>query len=155
MEAALRTAAEWILGTKLEKVDFEEVRGSEGIKTASYKLGDLTVNVAVASGTANAGKLLEMIRNGELDVQFVEIMACPGGCVNGGGQPVQPMWVRNEVDLASLRAKVLYDADAKLLEYRKSHENPDIKMIYDEFFGEPGSHKAHEILHTKYIKRGK
>ena len=155
MEAALRTAAEWILGTKLEKVDFEEVRGSEGIKTASYKLGDLTVNVAVASGTANAGKLLEMIRNGELDVQFVEIMACPGGCVNGGGQPVQPMWVRNEVDLASLRAKVLYDADANLLEYRKSHENPDIKMIYDEFFGEPGSHKAHEILHTKYIKRGK
>ncbi len=155
MEAALRTAAEWILGTKLEKVDFEEVRGSEGIKTASYKLGDLTVNVAVASGTANAGKLLEMIRNGELDVQFVEIMACPGGCVNGGGQPVQPMWLRNEVDLASLRAKVLYDADANLLEYRKSHENPDIKMIYDEFFGEPGSHKAHEILHTKYIKRGK
>ena len=155
MEAALRTAAEWILGTKLEKVDFEEVRGSEGIKTASYKLGDLTVNVAVASGTANAGKLLEMIRNGELDVQFVEIMACPGGCVNGGGQPVQPMWVRNEVDLASLRAKVLYDADANLLEYRKSHENPDIKMIYNEYFGEPGSHKAHEILHTKYIKRGK
>lgn len=154
MEAALRTAAESILGKPLEKLDFSEVRGTEGIKTAAYQLGDLQVKVAVASGTANAGKLLDMVRNGELDVQFIEIMACPGGCVNGGGQPVQPMQLRNDIDLPAVRAKVLYDADRNL-PLRKSHENPDIKMIYSEFFGEPGSHKAHEILHTTYIKRGK
>ena len=154
MEAALRTAAETILGKPLEKLEFCDVRGTQGIKTASYKLGDLEVKVAVASGTANANKLLNMVRDGELDVQFVEIMACPGGCVNGGGQPVQPMQLREEVNLPAVRAKVLYDADA-LLPVRKSHENPDIKMIYKEFFGEPGSHKAHEILHTTYIKRGK
>ena len=154
MEAALRTAAETILGKPLEKLDFNDVRGTDGIKTATYKLGDLEVKVAVASSTSNANKLLNMIRNGELDVQFVEIMACPGGCVNGGGQPVQPMSIREEIDLPKVRAKVLYDADA-MLPLRKSHENPDIKMIYKEFFGEPGSHKAHEILHTTYVKRGK
>ncbi len=154
MEAALRTAAETILGKPLEKLEFNDVRGTEGIKTAAYKLGDLEVKVAVASSTSKANQLLNMIRNGELDVQFVEIMACPGGCVNGGGQPVQPMSIREEIDLPKVRAKVLYDADA-MLPVRKSHENPDIKMIYKEFFGEPGSHKAHEILHTTYVKRGK
>jgi NADP-reducing hydrogenase subunit HndD len=154
MEAALRTAAETILGKPLEKLEFNDVRGTEGIKTAAYKLGDLEVKVAVASSTSKANELLNKIRNGELDVQFVEIMACPGGCVNGGGQPVQPMSVRAEIDLPKVRAKVLYDADA-MLPVRKSHENPDIKLIYKEFFGEPGSHKAHEILHTTYVKRGK
>lgn len=153
MEAALRYAAEIILGKKLEKVDFPEVRGTEGIKTASYKLGDLTVNVAVASSTGKARELLNKVKNGELDVQFIEIMACPGGCVNGGGQPIQPAKVRMSTDLRAVRAAVLYkdDADETL---RKSQDNLAVQKLYDEFFGKPNSHKAHEVLHTSYIKRG-
>ena len=153
MEAALRMAAEVILGEKLEKVEFNDVRGIAGIKTAAYKLGDMEVKVAVASGTANAKKLLQAIEAGELDVQFVEIMACPGGCVNGGGQPYQPAVVRNNVNLRELRASVLYNADANM-ELRKSQDNPAVNRLYEEFLGKPGSHKAHEILHTHYVKRG-
>ena len=153
MEAALRTAAEVIEGKPLEKLEFNEVRGIEGVKTATYKLGDITLNVAVASGTANAKKVLEAVKAGELDVQFIEIMACPGGCVNGGGQPIQPAVVRMNTDLRAVRAAVLYNDDANS-ELRKSHENLAVKKLYDEFFGEPNSHKAHEILHTHYIKRG-
>jgi len=154
MEAALRTAAEVIEGKPLEKVDFMDVRGTEGIKFAAYKLGDLELKVAVASGTANACKLLKGVQDGTYDVQFIEIMGCPGGCVNGGGQPTQPASVRNNVDLKALRASVLYKADSELLEYRKSHENPLVKKVYEEFLGEPNSHKAHELLHTHYVKRG-
>lgn len=154
MEAALRTAAEVIEGKPLEKLDFEEVRGTEGIKFAKYKLGDIELKVAVASGTANANKLLRGVQDGTYDVQFIEIMACPGGCVNGGGQPTQPASVRNNVDLKKLRASVLYTADSEKLEYRKSHENPIIKKVYEEYLGEPNSHKAHELLHTHYVKRG-
>ena len=153
MEAALRTAAEVIEGKPLKKLEFNEVRGIEGVKTATYKLGDITLNVAVASGTANAKKVLEAVKAGELDVQFIEIMACPGGCVNGGGQPIQPAVVRMTTDLRSVRAAVLYNDDATS-ELRKSHENLAVKKLYDEYFGEPNSHKAHEILHTHYIKRG-
>jgi len=153
MEAALRTAAEVILGKPLEKVDFEAVRGTEGIKFASYKLGDLELNVAVASGTANASKLLKGVQDGTYKVDFIEIMGCPGGCVNGGGQPYQPASVRNNVDLKAKRAAVLYNADKKM-DLRKSHENSIIKAIYEDFLGEPNSHKAHELLHTHYIKRG-
>ena len=153
IEAALRYAAEVILGKKLEKVDFNEVRGTEGIKTASYKLGDLTVSVAVASSTGMAKKLLNMVKNGELDVQFIEIMGCPGGCVNGGGQPIQPASVRMNMDLRAVRAAVLYNDDANDT-LRKSQDNLAVQKLYDEFFGEPNSHKAHEILHTSYIKRG-
>ncbi len=153
MEAALRYAAEKILGKKLEKVDFVEVRGTEGIKTASYKLGDLTVNVAVASSTGMAKKLLNMVKAGELDVQFIEIMGCPGGCVNGGGQPIQPASVRMNMDLRAVRATVLYNDDANDT-LRTSQDNLAVQVLYDEFFGEPNSHKAHEILHTSYIKRG-
>ena len=153
MEAALRYAAEVITGKKLEKLEFSEVRGVEGIKTASYKVGDLTVNVAVASGTGNAKKLLNMVKNGELDVQFIEIMACPGGCVNGGGQPIQPANVRMNMDLRAVRASVLYNDDAAA-DIRKSQDNLAVQKIYDEFLGKPNSHKAHEILHTTYVKRG-
>ena len=153
MEAALRTAAEVIEGKPLEKLEFNEVRGIEGVKTATYKLGDITLNVAVASGTANAKKVLEAVKAGELDVQFIEIMACPGGCVNGGGQPIQPAVVRMTTDLRKVRAAVLYNDDATS-ELRKSHENLAVKKLYDEYFGEPNSHKAHEVLHTHYIKRG-
>ena len=154
MEAALRTAAEVILGTTLEKVEFEDVRGVECIKFAEYKLGEMTVRVAVASGTGNANKLLKGIQSGEYKADFIEIMACPGGCVNGGGQPIQPASVRNSIDLRAVRAKILYDADANL-PIRKSHENPIVKMVYDEYLGEPNSHKAHELLHTHYVKRGR
>ncbi|MBQ7921049.1 MAG: iron hydrogenase small subunit [Clostridia bacterium] len=154
MEAALRTAAEVLEGKSFEKVDYEEVRGTEGIKFAAYKLGGVEVKVAVASGTANAAKLLKGVQDGTYDVQFIEIMACPGGCVNGGGQPIQPAVVRNNIDLRAVRASVLYNADAKLLTYRKSHENPIVKKVYEEFLGEPNSHKAHELLHTHYVKRG-
>ena len=154
MEAALRTAAEVIEGKPLEKLDFDEVRGTEGIKFATYKMGNIELNVAVASGTANANKLLRGVEDGTYNVQFIEIMGCPGGCVNGGGQPTQPASVRNSVDLKALRASVLYKADAEKLEYRKSHENPIVKKVYEEFLGEPNSHKAHELLHTHYVKRG-
>ncbi len=153
MEAALRTAAEVIEGKPLESLDFNEVRGVEGVKIASYKLGDINLNVAVASGTANAKKVLDAVKAGELDVQFIEIMACPGGCVNGGGQPIQPAVVRETIDLRAVRAAVLYNDD-KTSDIRKSHENSAVKKLYDEYFGEPNSHKAHEILHTHYVKRG-
>ena len=153
MEAALRTAAEVILGKPLEKVDFEEVRGIAGIKFAAYTLGDITVRVAVASGTKNAKELLNKVKSGEVQVDFIEVMACPGGCVNGGGQPVQSATVRSTVNLRELRASVLYTAD-KNMDLRKSHENSAVKKIYDEYLGEPNSHKAHEILHTTYVKRG-
>lgn len=153
MEAALRTAAEVILGKKLEKLDFEDVRGTAPIKTATYKLGDTEVRVAVASGTKNARELLNKVKSGELKVDFIEIMACPGGCVNGGGQPVQSASVKAAVDLKAKRASILYNAD-KNLPIRKSHENLAVQKIYDEFLEKPGSHLAHEILHTYYIKRG-
>ncbi|MBE6840898.1 MAG: 2Fe-2S iron-sulfur cluster binding domain-containing protein [Ruminococcus sp.] len=150
MEAALRTAVHTLTGADV--VDFPEVRGTEGIKEATYKVGDLDVKVAVASGLSNASELLTKVQNGEADYHFIEIMGCPGGCVNGGGQPQQPATVRNFTDLRKERAKALYDQDAAM-PVRKSHENAAVKAVYDEFFGEPGSHKAHEILHTSYVKR--
>lgn len=155
MEAALRTAVETLTDTKLDDttVEFHDVRGTEGIKEASYQVGDLNVKVAVASGLANAKKLLTDIREGKAEYHFVEIMACPGGCVNGGGQPIQPASVRNFTDLKALRAAALYEEDRNL-PYRKSHDNPVIKEVYDNYFGKPGSHKAHEVLHTTYVKRG-
>ena len=154
MEAALRFAVEKISGEKLtgDKIDFKDVRGIEGIKEASYTAGGLTVKVAVASGLANARKLMEKVRAGEADYQFIEIMACPGGCVNGGGQPIQPASVRNFTDLRAERAKALYSVDAKM-DLRKSQDNPAIQTLYKEYLGEPGGHKAHELLHTSYVAR--
>ena len=153
MEAALRTAAEVILGEKLEKLEFEDVRGTAPIKTATYKLGDVEVRVAVASGTKNAKELLNKVKAGEINVDFIEIMACPGGCINGGGQPVQSAAVKAAVDLKAKRSSILYNADSKM-ELRKSHENLAVQKLYDEFLEKPGSHVAHEVLHTHYIKRG-
>lgn len=150
MEAALRTAVWKLTGENNDApVEFKEVRGVEGIKEASYNVGGKEVKVAVASGLANAKALLKKVRAGEADYDFIEIMACPGGCVNGGGQIIQPASVKNFIDIRAERAKVLYGIDeAKTL--RRSHENPDIQALYKEFFGEPNSHKAHEILHTTY-----
>ncbi|MBR3267590.1 MAG: [Oscillospiraceae bacterium] len=154
MEAALRFAVEKISGEKLsgEKLDFKDVRGIEGIKEASYTVGGLTVKVAVASGLANARRLLEKVQAGEADYTFIEIMACPGGCVNGGGQPIQPASVRNFTDLRAERAKALYSVDAQM-DLRKSQDNPAIQELYKEYLGEPGGHKAHELLHTSYVAR--
>ena len=154
MEAALRTVAEKLTGKELEKIEFEQVRGTEGIKTAVVPVGDLNVRVAIAHGLGNARKLLESIRNGEAEYDFIEIMACPGGCVTGGGQPIVPARVQMGIDLKKERAKALYSEDAKA-SIRKSHLNPDIEMLYKEFLGEPGGHKAHELLHTHYKARPK
>ena len=154
MEAALRTAADVLEGKSLDSIEYTEVRGTEGIKEATYHVGGMDVKVAVASGLANAKAILEKIKSGEADYQFIEIMCCPGGCVNGGGQPIQPASVRNFTDLRAIRAKALYAEDQNL-PLHKSHDSPVIKMIYDDYFGEPGSHKAHEILHTHYVERKK
>ena len=152
MEAALRTAVETLTGESLPNPEFVDVRGTEGIKEATYNVAGMDVTVAVASGLGNARKLLERVKSGEADYHFIEIMGCPGGCVNGGGQPQVSGAVRNTVDVQGIRAKVLYDNDAAKT-IRKSHENPSIKKVYEEYFGEPGSHKAHEVLHTTYVKR--
>ena len=152
MEAALRTAVETLTGETLASLDFNEVRGTKGIKEATYNVAGMDIHVAVASGLGNARALLNKVKAGEASYHFIEIMGCPGGCVNGGGQPQQPASVRNFTDIRALRAKALYDQDAAM-PIRKSHENPSIKRLYEEFLGEPGSHKAHELLHTTYVKR--
>ncbi|MGN0169627.1 MAG: NADH-dependent [FeFe] hydrogenase, group A6 [Lachnospiraceae bacterium] len=152
MEAALRTAVETLTGEELKNLDFTDVRGTKGIKEATYSVAGLDVKVAVASGLSNARELLDKVESGEAQYHFIEIMGCPGGCVNGGGQPQQPGYIRNTVDIRAKRASVLYDLD-KDAPIRKSHENPEIKKLYAEYLGEPGSEKAHHLLHTTYVKR--
>ena len=153
MEAALRTAVEKLSGEELKSLDFTEVRGTDGIKEASYTVNGMEVKVCVVSGLANANTIMEKVKNGTADYHFIEIMGCPGGCVNGG-QPIQHAVVRNFVDLRARRAAALYEAD-KDMPLRKSHESEAVKRLYDEFLGEPGSHKAHEVLHTSYVARPK
>ena len=154
MEAALRTVYEKVTGKTLEKVDFTAVRGTEGIKEATVDLDGKEVRVAVASGTANAKKLLESVKSGEKTYHFIEIMCCPGGCVTGGGQPIVSSKDLQYIDLKTVRAKALYDED-KNKKLRKSHENPEIIAIYKDFLGEPGGHRAHELLHTTYTAKQK
>ena len=154
MEAALRTAVEKLSGEELKSLDFTEVRGTDGIKEASYTDNGMEVKVCVVSGLANANTIMEKVKNGTADYHFIEIMGCPGGCVNGGGQPIQHAVVRNFVDLRARRAAALYEAD-KDMPLRKSHESEAVKRLYAEFLGEPGSHKAHEVLHTSYVARPK
>ena len=154
MEAALRTAVEKLSGEELKSLDFTEVRGTDGIKEASYTVNGMEVKVCVVSGLANANTIMEKVKNGTADYHFIEIMGCPGGCVNGGGQPIQHAVVRNFVDLKARRAAALYEAD-KDMPLRKSHESEAVKRLYAEFLGEPGSHKAHEVLHTSYVARPK
>lgn len=153
LEAALRTAARMLDGS-FKKIEFKEVRGPQEIREAKYSVAGVEIKVAVTSGLGNARKLIEKIKKGEADYQMVEIMACPGGCINGGGQPVQSDSVRNYVDLKAIRSKALYDYD-KQCQYRSSDESPIIKTIYDEFFDVPGKPRAHKLLHTKYVNRGK
>ena len=154
MEAALRTAVETLTGEELKSLDFTEVRGTEGLKEATYTVAGMEVKVCAASGLANAKMVMDAVKAGTADYQFIEIMACPGGCVNGGGQPIQDATVRNFTDLKGLRGKALYEAD-KNLPLRKSHESEAVKTVYKEYFGEPGSHVAHEVLHTHYVPRSK
>ncbi len=150
MEGALLTAACWLTGGD-KVIEFTDVRGTDGIKRKTYNVAGTEIKVAVASGLSNAKELLKSVQNGE-EVHFIEIMGCPGGCVNGGGQPQQPASVLNFADLRELRAKALYDEDAAK-ELRLSHLNADVQKLYEEFLGEPNSHKAHELLHTTYVKR--
>lgn len=154
MEAALRTVAEILEGKSLDKIEYEEVRGTKGIKEATLNIAGKDIRIAVAHGLGNARELLESIRSGEKQYEFVEIMACPGGCVTGGGQPICSAKTYMDVDVKKERARALYAEDEEST-LRKSHENPDIKLLYSEFFEKPGSHKSHELLHTHYKKRNK
>ena len=152
MEAALRTVVEKLENKELPSLDFKEVRGMEGIKEASYNVAGMEVKLAVVSGTANAAKLLDKIKRGEASYHFIEVMACPGGCVNGGGQPIHDAYTRANVDIKGLRAAALYTEDEKS-KIRKSHESPVVKKVYAEYLGEAGGHKAHHLLHTTYVPR--
>ncbi len=154
MEAALRTVADVLTGQDLPAIEYKDVRGIAGIKEAEVKIGDLIVRVAVASGTANAKKLLESLKSGEKEYHFIEIMACPGGCVTGGGQPIVSARIRNFHDPRIVRAKAIYTEDEHKT-VRKSHQNPDIIRLYDEYLEKPNSHKAHELLHTYYSRKDK
>ncbi len=154
MEAALRTVADILTGEDLDNVDYHQVRGIDGIKEATVKIGDKEIRAAVAHGLGNARKLLDSIREGKADYDFIEIMACPGGCVTGGGQPVVPARVQMVTNVKAERAKAVYSEDERST-VRKSHKNPDIIKLYDEYLEKPGSHKAHELLHTHYTARPK
>jgi NADH-quinone oxidoreductase subunit G len=148
LEAVLRTAADWVTGKELEDIDFEDVRGLAGIKEATVNVAGSEIKVAIASGLGNARMLLEKIRRGESKYHAIEIMACPGGCLNGGGQP----YIHGDTSILEKRRLAIYEED-RGKSIRKSHENPYIQKLYREYLGEPGSHLAHELLHTHYMKR--
>lgn len=153
MEAALRTVVEVLTGEEAKKVEYDAVRGIAGVKEATVMIGDLPVKVAVAHGTGGATELLEKVKRGEADYHFIEVMGCPGGCVTGGGQPKLTAEQLRECNPSILRAKALYAEDEAMV-LRKSHENPSIQKLYKDFFEKPGSHLAHELLHTTYTPRG-
>lgn len=148
MEAALRTAYEWVTKEQLENVEFHATRGFEGVKEATVDLAGTKINIAIASGLANARKLVDAVLAGTANYHFIEIMACPGGCIDGGGQP----YIAGNNDTLAKRMKAIYGED-KDKTIRKSHENPSIIKIYDEYLEKPNSHKSHELLHTHYTKR--
>lgn len=152
MEAALRTLREILEGKSFDKLDFKAVRGMKGIKEAKVEIAGKVFNVAVSSGLANAKIIMDKIKAGKCKYDFIEIMSCPGGCVNGGGQPIHDAYTRMNTDIPGLRAKAIYKTDASL-GLRKSHENPAVKELYDTYLGAPNSEKAHHILHTKYVAR--
>lgn len=150
IEAATRTAYEWITGETLEKVDFDALRGMDGIRSATVTIGDMDINIGIAHGLGNARRLLESIKNGEAEYHAIEIMACPGGCIGGGGQPYHC----GEEDIIKARAKAIYEED-KGKKRRKSHENQEVLELYENYIGKPYNDKAHELLHTGYTKREK
>ncbi len=155
MEAALRTANDWLTGNDNTDIDFTAVRGTMGLKQASVNIAGNEIKVAVASGAAAAKVVMDQLKAGNpAGWTFIEIMGCPGGCVNGGGQPIQSQTVRDTVDLKAVRAKALYDQDAAMT-LRKSHESPVVKKLYEEWYDGFGGHKAHHDLHTSYVARKK
>ena len=154
MEAAIRTVADILDNTSHTEIEYEAVRGLDGIKIACVQAGGKTIRAAVAHGLGNARELINKVKNGEVELDFIEIMACPGGCVNGGGQPIVSSKDRMDKDIRAERAKAIYSED-KSLPIRKSHENPYIKKIYEEYLGEPCGHRSHELLHTHYVARSK
>lgn len=156
MEAAIRTVAEKLIGHELQSVDFREARGPKGTKEVYVNAGGITLNGLVISGVGNAKDILEEIKanDGTSKYHFIEVMGCPGGCIMGGGQPIYDSVTREHVDIFKKRSSVLYDADSKA-PIRKSHENPDIISLYDEFLKEPNSEVAHKYLHTHYTPRGR
>ena len=151
MEAAIRTVYEILEGKPLDNINVEAVRGLDGVKEATLKIAGKDVKIAVAHGIKNAREVLEKVKAGE-KYDFIEIMACPGGCINGGGQPIVDERTKATVDVKALRAKALYTEDERAT-LRKSHENPNIDLLYKDFFEKPGSHKAHKLLHTHYTDR--
>lgn len=152
MEAAIRTAKEFVEKKELENLDYTEVRGLNGIKEASVNIGGEDYNVAVINGSANLFEFIESGRMNSKEYHFIEVMTCPGGCVNGGGQPHVNNLEREKIDIKSVRASVLYNQD-KSAKKRKSHENVALMKMYDEYMGQPGRGKAHELLHYKYKKK--
>jgi len=152
MEAAVRTVAEILEGKEINQIEYEAVRGEEGVKEAELEIAGKKVKIAVVSGLGNARKLMEKVKNGEVDYHFIEVMACPGGCIMGGGQPRKILKEREGIDVRSLRRNALYSEDKKST-LRKSHQNPYVQKVYKEFLQEPGSHEAHKLFHTEYTKR--
>ena len=146
MEAALRTVYEVVTGKELKNIDFKDVRGFEGIKETSVNLDGLEVKVAVAHGLGNARKAMDLVAAGVADWHFIEIMACPGGCIGGGGNPI-----RSDLKMQP-RLDAVYRLD-KDLPIRKSHDNPAVKALYEEYLGEPNGHRSHTLLHTSYVDR--
>lgn len=154
MEAALRTVVDVLTGRDMPRLEYDDVRGLEGIKEATVNVNGTDINVAIVHGTANAAKLLNAIRAGEKTYHFIEVMGCPGGCVTGGGQPIVDARTRYYVDPRAARAAATYSEDESMA-IRKSHKNPAVQKLYAEFLGEPNSHIAHELLHTTYVDRSK
>ena len=155
MEAAVRTVKHVLEGKDLTPLEVEAVRGvNDGIKEATINVNGLDVNVAVVHGSSNVPEMMERIKSGNKNYHFIEFMACTGGCVNGGGQPIVNAAVQEKCDVRSLRASVLYNIDSAAT-LRQSHENPCVQELYNEFLGSPNSHKAHHLLHTTYSKKDK
>ncbi len=152
MEAALRTAADWMAKEELFEIEYHDVRGLDGVKEAVVTFDEREIRIAVVHGLVNAKFVMDKVKNKETTYDFIEIMSCPGGCVNGGGQPQQIADVHTAIDIRKERGAVLYDLDEKSV-IRKSHDNPEIKVVYAEYLGEPGSEKAHTLLHTQYTAR--
>ena len=152
MEAAVRTVAEILEGKEINQIEYEAVRGEEGVKEAELEIAGKKVKIAVVSGLGNARKLMEKVKEGTVNYHFIEVMACPGGCIMGGGQPRKILKERNGIDVRGLRKNALYSEDKKAT-FRKSHQNPYVQKVYKEFLQEPGSHEAHKLFHTEYTKR--
>ncbi len=148
IEAATRTAYEWLTGENLENVEFTQLRGMKGIREAAVMIGDMELKIGIAHGLGNARKLLEDIRDGKSSYHAIEIMACPGGCIAGGGQPYH----HGDFDIIKKRQEAIYDEDRKMAR-RKSHENPEIIALYEDYLGKPYGKMAHDLLHTEYTEK--